>query len=1128
MTTMKADTTITIESNLPPHQFRMRRLQVLNWGTFSDLHDIPVAERGFLITGPSGAGKSTLLDAIAALLVPPKWHDFNAAAREGDKSRKNDRSLLSYLRGAYAEQKDTDTGEFATRYIREGTTRSALALSYRNGMGRSVVLVQFLYVKGASNNSQDVKRLYMIFDREFDLRELDGFDIDVRKIKHAFDGQAYINDEFRPYAERFRRLLGIENEMALRLLQKTQSAKNLGELNLFLREFMLDPPDTFDVAERLVREFGELDQAHQSVVTARRQIQILKPAREMYDERSRFNDEYRKLLRIQQDLQPFTEQWRCKLLREKAAELSLKIQQVQAVLAEKELHLLDEKSLLSLLQQRHQEMGGGLIERLEGDLRQTEQLKTERLAKLKQVQDTCGALGWDIPTSAEECVGMVTKARNLLSDWQSRGEEMQQKLVDLLSQKRLLEERLSTCRLELDALRRQPSNIPSKMLQLRRQICNALGIGEDALPFVGELIEVRSEEAHWRGAIERVLHNLALSVLIEDRNYNALTNYVNSTNLGGRLVYFKTTSGAARTDKSGQPNSLVSKLVLKGHACTPWLNMELSERHNYDCVGSVQALRASERSAFTIEGLIKSGKTRHIKDDRRDINDRRNWVLGFDNKAKLAIFEHEERDLSAQLSEVSGAADAINIENKKLSSDAMRWQLLTNIGWHEIDVSPIIQKISHLKDQLQQLRSKDLNLQKIDEEMVQKRAKISKIENSMSILRVDEQRHVRDIDEANETLAKTSGDWEHLQVELSHRIGLQDRFDGVGDMVTLKNLDQISHRADKSIEADLKQFTTDMETRRQKIEAAFLEFKRQWAVESANMDETLASAGDYFQFLIRLENDNLPKYEDRFFELLHNQSNQNLAALNTHITNGRKMIYERMDMVNVSLGRAPFNPNTLLQIITQDRNLTQVKEFRQEITEALSHAWSTENREQSEGRFEVLRKLVKRLSSQESEDKNWKKIVLDVREHVEFVGQEIDVEGREIETYRSGAGKSGGQRQKLATTCLAAALNYQLSRGEETTPMYAAVVLDEAFDKADNEFTAAAMNIFNQFGFQMIVATPLKSVMTLEPFIGGASFVDIRDRRLSMQLSLEYDMSSKRLKLTDEMRLDVESAAALS
>ena len=90
-------------------QFRMRRLQVFNWGTFTGLHDVPIAERGFLFVGPSGAGKTTLLDAISTMLTPPRWTDFNAAARESDRSGR-DRNLVSYVRGAWAEQKDDESG----------------------------------------------------------------------------------------------------------------------------------------------------------------------------------------------------------------------------------------------------------------------------------------------------------------------------------------------------------------------------------------------------------------------------------------------------------------------------------------------------------------------------------------------------------------------------------------------------------------------------------------------------------------------------------------------------------------------------------------------------------------------------------------------------------------------------------------------------------------------------------------------------------------------------------------------------------------------------------------------------------------------------------------------------------
>jgi uncharacterized protein YPO0396 len=264
-------------------QFRMRRLQVFNWGTFSDLHDIAIAEDGFLFVGRSGSGKSTLLDALGALLVPPQWLTFNAAARDGDRSRR-DRNLASYVRGAWGDQKDIDSGEIATRFLRTGTTWSALALTFANAEGREISLVQLYWLRGTQAANSDVRRHYMVAERGFNIAgELQDFDLDVRALKNALPDVEHYGDTFRGYAERFRRLLGIESELALKLLHKTQSAKNLGDLNSFLREFMLEPPESFAAADRLVAEFAELDAAHQEVVTVRRQVDTLVPAREQHE-----------------------------------------------------------------------------------------------------------------------------------------------------------------------------------------------------------------------------------------------------------------------------------------------------------------------------------------------------------------------------------------------------------------------------------------------------------------------------------------------------------------------------------------------------------------------------------------------------------------------------------------------------------------------------------------------------------------------------------------------------------------------------------------------------------------------------------------------------------------------------
>jgi uncharacterized protein YPO0396 len=243
--------------------------------------------------------------------------------------------------------------------------------------------------------------------------------------------------------------------------------------------------------------------------------------------------------------------------------------------------------------------------------------------------------------------------------------------------------------------------------------------------------------------------------------------------------------------------------------------------------------------------------------------------------------------------------------------------------------------------------------------------------------------------------------------------------------------------------------------------------------------------------------------------------------LNTYLREARKAIRDRMELVNESLREVPFNTSdnedTFLTIRTDDKHLPEVKDFQNDMSAALEHSFN-ENRDEAENRFNIVRRIVERLSSDKAEDIKWKNIVLDVRLHVEFIGVEQYKDGGDIEVYRSGAGKSGGQRQKLATTCLAAALRYQLGGNERGYPMYAPVVLDEAFDKADNEFTAIAMNIFRNFGFQMIVATPLKAVMTLEPFIGGACFVSIKDRKTSSVSAIKYNEKTERLILDEELK----------
>ena len=180
-------------------QFRLLRIQAYNWGTFDGRVDVSVAHAGYLFVGPSGSGKSTLLDAHAALLTPPRWVDFNVAAREAERHGK-DRNLMTYVRGAWAQQ-TSEGGEHVAQYLRAGTTWSAIAETYENARGEVVVLAQVLWVRGNSSAASDVRKLYLVLRRAFDLRELEFFaksDFDVRRFKAELP-DAFVKDEFSPY-----------------------------------------------------------------------------------------------------------------------------------------------------------------------------------------------------------------------------------------------------------------------------------------------------------------------------------------------------------------------------------------------------------------------------------------------------------------------------------------------------------------------------------------------------------------------------------------------------------------------------------------------------------------------------------------------------------------------------------------------------------------------------------------------------------------------------------------------------------------------------------------------------------------------------------------------------------------
>jgi uncharacterized protein YPO0396 len=150
----------------------------------------------------------------------------------------------------------------------------------------------------------------------------------------------------------------------------------------------------------------------------------------------------------------------------------------------------------------------------------------------------------------------------------------------------------------------------------------------------------------------------------------------------------------------------------------------------------------------------------------------------------------------------------------------------------------------------------------------------------------------------------------------------------------------------------------------------------------------------------------------------------------------------------------------------------------------------------AEQRFAEVKRIIERFRGRPDHadrDRRWTQFVTDVRNWFVFAASEQDrVTGEEFEHYTDSDGKSGGQKEKLAYTVLAASLAYQfgLEWGAQKTRDFRFAVIDEAFGRGSDDSTRYALELFRKLGLQLLIVTPLQKVHVIEPFISAIGFVD--------------------------------------
>jgi uncharacterized protein YPO0396 len=85
---------------------------------------------------------------------------------------------------------------------------------------------------------------------------------------------------------------------------------------------------------------------------------------------------------------------------------------------------------------------------------------------------------------------------------------------------------------EIERLKKNKTSLIEKRFEdARTKICSELGIEKMEIPFVCELVKIKDEEKKWQNAIERLLHDFGLTMLVEEKYYDKVCNLVDGNDL---------------------------------------------------------------------------------------------------------------------------------------------------------------------------------------------------------------------------------------------------------------------------------------------------------------------------------------------------------------------------------------------------------------------------------------------------------------------------------------------------------------------------------------------------------------------------------------------------------------------
>lgn len=1055
--------------------YRLDKLEVYNWGTFDNtVHSIHPRGESVLLVGENGAGKSTLVDAILTLLVRPGVRNYNVAAGAGKKERDE----TSYIRGAY-DKTSGDDDRSRTQYLRPDTNfYTALLASFRCASSDNVfTLAQVMHV------AADRRVIWYAYrEKEGGISEdLAGFD-SVKDIKPVLEKAGWdVTDRYSTYHGWFRRKVRFQPK-AMDVFNQTVAVKDVQKLNDFIRTHMLEKKPWNDKVEKLLRHFTQLSEAYQKLTEVREQARLLKPIADIGDRHEELSRGLALLRRQQQTLPAYFDQATVDLLQPLCEQWARKIADLKA-----ELDSLDQ-----LIRARHEAIAKLTVEINEQGGNRIADLQTERNSHLEQaarkkqqrleMQRLLATGGIHVElTSAARFESAIESAGERTVQLNAQSEAAEKQKLEYEIQIAETDKQIERESTELESLRKRRNNLPAHFIDVRDEICSSLRMAPEDVPFAAEMIAVQAEYLDWEASIELVLGGFARTLLVPDDLYREVSRHIDGNRLrdrhgkGMRLSYDRVSVAAETSLPKSRAFGLPDMLAYRPkHDLSPFVRGQIESRFDYIACDEIAEFQRASGRAMTRNRHIKMDDRRHSKDDRSHPDDRRHYVLGWDNKAKIKTLESSLRVLDEHRRTLAEQSDGQRQQMRHadaLIANLKRFLELPNFS--SIDDAAADAEADRCLQEITRLEESNDKLRELKQQKKQLEAERTGYESDRTKAAEQSARLSHELKQGERVLqnAVTSNNdrAERPDTETLKQIAESWPIESTDIVELLKRKEEASQHWNQIIE--------DAHAKREPVAKSLSSkmnaFLNRFPAFRSDMDVSPDDLPAYRVLKSKIDQDELPQHARRFRQRLKSSVLQEIGVLNATLEQERADIRAKIELLNEALRPLDWEKDTYIRLEPKDSRDAEIRSFQSDLHGCLDNTMDGSD-EANEQAFRRIEAFVEKLRSDENQ--RWRERVVDVRNWFNFVARvydkETDTPGAE---YDGGSGKSGGEKGKLAFLVLVAAIAYQydLTPDADNEDRFHFVMVDEMFSRSDDTRARAALELFERFGLQLAIVAPL-------------------------------------------------------